>query len=92
MLLTWPCALKNLGFTLGTILGKRGSVGDFPWDMLHGKKKVMLPMRVSWSEKEALMGFKAWLRLYESNCLCGYESFEIWFIWDNFNKGEDQIL
>ena len=38
-LLTWPCALNNLGFTLSTILGMRGTAQEVPSQICHLEKK-----------------------------------------------------
>ena len=37
-LLTWPCALNNLGFTLGTILGMIGTTHEVPSQMRYLEK------------------------------------------------------
>ena len=38
-MLTWPCAMDNLGFTLGTILGMRGTAQEVPSQICYLEKK-----------------------------------------------------
>jgi hypothetical protein len=40
----WPCALKILGFTLGTILKMKGSTWGFSLGSVTWEKKVMCLM------------------------------------------------
>lgn len=42
LLFTWPCALKNLGITLGTILKMRQSAQEICFRKFTWKKKVVV--------------------------------------------------
>ena len=44
LVLTWPCVLNNLGFTLGTILEMRGRARGFSLKIIYFEKKALLSL------------------------------------------------